>query len=94
MHAMLRLYDFCEVGRDGSNRCLPKFLFLVLVCVGGNAHLSSSYKGRASVGRINAQSRSPGRNAFESAEDSDEEGSHLADDNRGSYVRNIFHSIC
>ncbi|KAK7362145.1 hypothetical protein VNO77_04248 [Canavalia gladiata] len=48
---------------------------------GENAQISSSYKRIASVGRIKTP-RSPGRNTFESAEDSDEEGTQLADDNR------------
>ncbi|XP_027346406.1 probable AMP deaminase isoform X2 [Abrus precatorius] len=48
---------------------------------GENAQLSCSYKRIASVGRIKTP-RSPGRNTFESADDSDEEGTQLADDTR------------
>ncbi|QHO03269.1 AMP deaminase [Arachis hypogaea] len=48
---------------------------------GENAQLSSSYKRIASVGRIMTP-RSPGRTAFESTEDSDEEGTQLGDDSR------------
>ncbi|MED6200899.1 hypothetical protein PIB30_089848 [Stylosanthes scabra] len=46
---------------------------------GESAQLSSSYKRIASVGRIMTP-RSPGRTAFESTEDSDEEGTQLGDD--------------
>ncbi|MED6155613.1 hypothetical protein PIB30_006786 [Stylosanthes scabra] len=48
---------------------------------GESAQLSSSYKRIASVGRIMTP-RSPGRTAFESTEDSDEEGTQLGDDTR------------
>ncbi|KAK7317507.1 hypothetical protein RJT34_01805 [Clitoria ternatea] len=51
---------------------------------GENAQISCSYKRIASVGRIKTP-RSPGRNTFESAEDSDEEATQLADDNRISF---------
>ncbi|ESW25852.1 hypothetical protein PHAVU_003G070600 [Phaseolus vulgaris] len=47
---------------------------------GESAQISRSYKRIASVGRIMTP-RSPGLNAFESAEDSDEEETQLADDN-------------
>ncbi|CAJ1939946.1 unnamed protein product [Sphenostylis stenocarpa] len=47
---------------------------------GENAQISRSYKRIASVGRIMTP-RSPGRNTFESAEDSDEEETQLAEDN-------------
>ncbi|KAF7809189.1 putative AMP deaminase [Senna tora] len=46
---------------------------------GENAQLSSSYKRIASVNRIKTP-RSPSRNTFESAEDSDEEGLDLEND--------------
>lgn len=48
---------------------------------GESAQISSSYKRIASIGRINTP-RSPGRNMFESAEDSDEEETQLVDDSR------------
>ncbi|XP_057416255.1 probable AMP deaminase isoform X2 [Lotus japonicus] len=48
---------------------------------GENAHISCSYKRIASVGRIKTP-RSPGRNTFESVEDSDEEGTQFGDDSR------------
>ncbi|WVZ23269.1 hypothetical protein V8G54_001813 [Vigna mungo] len=47
---------------------------------GESAQISRSYKRIASVGRIMTP-RSPGRNAFESAGDSDEEETQLANDN-------------
>ncbi|KAK7274693.1 hypothetical protein RIF29_15790 [Crotalaria pallida] len=58
---------------------------------GGNAHLSSSYKGRTTVGRTKTR-RSPGPDPFESVEGSDEEGSNLADDNRIPYGLNANHT--
>ncbi|XP_004509928.1 probable AMP deaminase [Cicer arietinum] len=45
-----------------------------------SAQISSSYKRIASVGRIKTP-RSPGRNTFENADDSDDEGTQLGDDN-------------
>lgn len=51
------------------------------MCAGENAHISCSYKRIASVGRIKTP-RSPGRNTFESVEDSDEEGTQFGDDSR------------
>ncbi|XP_061342448.1 probable AMP deaminase [Gastrolobium bilobum] len=48
---------------------------------GENAQISSSYKRIASLGRIKTP-KSPGRNTFESAEDSDEEGTQISGDNR------------
>lgn len=47
-------------------------VLMCAVCTGDNAQLSCSYKRIASVGRIKTP-RSPSRNTFESAEDSDEE---------------------
>lgn len=52
-----------------------------MVCVGESAQISCSYKRIASVGRIMTP-RSPGRNAFNNAEDSDEEETQLGDDSR------------
>lgn len=61
-----------------------------MVCEGESAQISRSYKRIASVGRIMTP-RSPGRNAFESAGDSDEEETQLANDNTipfsDTYVR-------
>lgn len=62
-----------------------------MVCVGESAQISScSYKRISSVGRIMTL-RSPGRTTSESAEDSDEEETQFADDNRipfsNTYVR-------
>ena len=50
-----------------------------LVCIGDNGQISSSYKRIASVSRIMTP-RSPGRNTFDSVEDSDEEGTDFAND--------------
>ncbi|OIW02119.1 hypothetical protein TanjilG_26659 [Lupinus angustifolius] len=58
---------------------------------GGNAHISSSYKGIASLGRTNNR-RSPSLDAFESVEGSDEEGSHLEDDSCIPYGLNASHT--
>jgi AMP deaminase len=54
---------------------------LWLVFVAESSQISSSYKRIASVGRINTP-RSPGRNTFENADDSDDDGTQLSDDNR------------
>lgn len=57
------------------------YVYVFWIGEGENAQLSSSYKRIASVGRIMTP-RSPGRTAFESTEDSDEEGTQLGDDSR------------
>lgn len=52
-----------------------------MVLIADSAQISSSYKRIGSVGRIKTPI-SPGRNAFESAEDSDDDGTQLGDDSQ------------
>jgi hypothetical protein len=51
-----------------------------LVLVAESSQILSSYKKIGSVGRIMTQ-RSPGRNTFENADDSDDDGTQLSEDN-------------
>lgn len=51
-----------------------------MVLVAESSQISSSYKRIASVGIIKTP-RSPGRNAFDNVDDSDDDGTQLSDDN-------------